>query len=97
MNKKDVRLLQDREASRWLALQEYDNRNAPDDGDFDKEQEWERTDVQHVRLLSAWCATINLLETLEIKEDLQHPDNVRASELCAELCTRRRVNKEARA
>lgn len=97
MNKKDVRLLQDREAARWLALQEYDNHNAPDDGDFDKEQEWERTDVQHVRLLSAWCAVDNLLDALNIKADLEHPDNIQAATLCAELCTRRRVNKEARA
>lgn len=97
MNKKDVRLLQDLEAGRWLALQEYDNFNAPDDGDFDKEQEWERTDVHHVRLTAGWCAISNLLDTLNIKPDLEHPDNVRAAKLCSELCTRRWANKEARA
>ena len=83
--------IQAQEAALWLALAEYDNRNAPATGSYSSEIDWDLTDPGHDKHLAAWCALNTLMESLGITSDNSLWERKAAMELSSDLFLRRQA------
>lgn len=87
---KMIEEIQAKEATLWLALAAYDHRNAPVDGSYDSQIEWDLNDVGHCQHLQAWATVSDLMKALGIpsSDSLAHKA---AMELTHDLFIRRQA------
>lgn len=89
MTKKELAIIQQKETKLWYELALYDNANAPTDGDYTREIEWDTNDTGHRVRLSEWYAVSTLMDALGI-ESLY---NEEASKLRSDLFKRRQASR----
>jgi hypothetical protein len=81
--------IQAKEAALWLELAVYDHRNAPINCTPEQQICWDCTDTGHLKLMHAWNAVNELMESLGIEADFDSSDHSAASMLRSDLFRRR--------
>ena len=74
---KMIEEIQKQEAKLNLDLIRYENINAPDDGDYQKEISWTKEDATYQKKLHAWYSIYLLMETLGIARNPDLEDNTK--------------------
>lgn len=79
------------EGRAWLALAAYDNAHAPVNGGYAAQMEFDRTDVEHLKLVSSWYALNQLMEDLSVESILDDEMHEKALDLNHDLFIRRQA------
>ena len=81
---KMIETLRDREAELWLMHCEYRRYNAPLDS-VEALRAWEDNDSRYMKQLYAWATASEMLESIGVQPNWEHPAHEEASQLNTEV------------